>query len=141
MRPPFSVGFVVASERALGCLFSFYSLMLLVYGFYGLLHSALTRVLGSFGLAVLLAASAAGCFYTSAAFLKRQRWAWSASWAVGLFVAAVGSFFLWQSSHRWPGGHGEVSLLVGLVSLLLALIGLLLLILPQTRRYVHSAQA
>jgi len=101
MKAPFTVNLVVALEWILGCLLGFYSLMFLVFGFYGLLHFDLRRILTSLGVAILMGALAAAVFITGRSFRHGRKWAWRASWAIGILVAWFGWVgFLTRFGHR-----------------------------------------
>ena len=136
MKAPFTVNLVVALEWILGCLLGFYSLMFLVFGFYGLLHFDLRRILTSLGVAILMGALAAAVFITGRSFRHGRKWAWRASWAIGILVAWFGwvglSDALWPPQK--PGPDNEFGIIAGPFIMLCALVGSFLLALPQTRR-------
>ena len=140
---PFSVTFVATCEWLLVALAGFYSLMFVVFGFYGLIHAAIGRFVGSFGVAILMGAIATGCFRTGSALWRGRRWAWNVSWGIGVLTAIAG----WMALHRalWPSppysADKYFGLICGPVLLLAALVGFVMLILPQTRRFIQCSEA
>jgi hypothetical protein len=140
---PFSVMFVVVCEWGLGALIGLSSLMFFVYGFYGLIHASMLRFLDSAGIAALIGAVAAGCFYTGSRLWHGRRWAWRVSWGIGALVGLLGWMALREA--LWPSrpqsADGYFGLVVGPVLLLFALVGLVMLALPQTRRFLASGKA
>lgn len=135
MKPPFTVRFIASCEWLLGGLLAFYCLMFLVFGFYGLIHGAFLRLFSSLGSAALMAAGAAGSFYTGGALVRGRRWAWIVSWGIGIAVAGFGCFLIWVGLDRSPNYKGHGPLLAGMVMLSVAALGLLFFILPRTIRF------
>lgn len=138
MKPPFGVRFIAVCEWLLGGLLAFYCLMFLVFGFYGLLHGAFIRLLSSLGNTALMAASAAGCFYTGAALVRGRRWAWIVSWGIGIAIAGFGCFVIWAWQDRSPNYKGHGQLLAGIAMLPVAALGFVSLVLPRTTRFFRS---
>jgi hypothetical protein len=138
---PFSVMFVVVCEWGLGALIGFSSLMFFVYGFYGLLHASMLRFLDSVGIALLIGALAAGCFYTGSALWNGRRWAWRVSWGIGALIGLLGWAVLREV--LWPSqpssADGYFGLASGPILLLFAVVGFVMLALPQMRRFLADA--
>ncbi len=137
LKAPFSVRYLAACEWFLSGIAGFLGLMYLVYGFYGLLHADFVRVLIATAWAVGMATVAVGCFYTASGLLRGRRWAWRASWLIGMAGAVPGGFFLGVFHRPWPGYGGEEAwgFLIDAALALPALAGFVSLVLPGTRRF------
>jgi hypothetical protein len=121
----------------------FYSLMFLVFGFYGLLHFNLPRILTSLGVTILMGALAAAVFVTGRSFQHGRKWAWRASWAIGISVASLGWVALSDALRppQRPSADNYFGVIYGPLIMLFALFGFILLVLPQTRRYFTESPA
>ena len=139
MKTPLSVHIVVFLEWAFGCLFGFYSLMLLVFGFYGLIHLNFMRTLTSFGWAVLIGALSGVLFVTGLRLREGVSWAWKASWVIGAFVLLFGAWTIYEALYAKVHSPDDYfGLVFGPILIGCALLGMILLLLPQTREYLHS---
>jgi hypothetical protein len=138
MKTPIGVGVVCAFEVLFGIETGLMGLMYFVFGFYGGLHEAWWRLLGSLGIASLLLIVSAGCFYTCSAVSRGgERWAWKASLGIGLLAALPGAFFIYGATKPWPNASGEEGwgFVIGLIVLVPVLCGWIALLLPSTRRF------
>ena len=139
MNTPFSVHIVVTLEWIFGSLVGFCCLMFLVYGFYGIIHLNLMRILTSFGIAILVGAIAWASFATGSGLRHGRGWAWRASWGIGIFVMFFGawtSYDLFRAKVHGP--DDGYALIFWLFLMICALMGMVLLALPQTRQYLDS---
>lgn len=140
MNTPFSVHMIVALEWLLGGLTGFYCLMFLVFGLYGLFHLDFMRSLSSVGVAMVMGAIAIAAFLVGAGLRRGRRWAWIASWCLGIIVMLFG----WFSFHEGRYGAGPDSglgLIVGPFLVICALLEIVLLVLPQTRRHCGPSES
>jgi len=143
LKPPLSVSYLAACEWLLAGAACFLGSMYLVYGFYGILRADFVRVLISTAWAAALALVAAACFYIAPALREGRRWAWRASWLIGVITAAPGGFFIWVSRHPWSGYKGEEGRgsLIGMALVLPAVLGWISLVLPRTREFFAAHDA
>ena len=140
MKPPLSVHLIVALEWLLCTAVGFYSLMFFVFGFYGLIHLNVSRMFSSLGVAIVMGAIAAGSFVAGRGLREGRRWAWIASWCIGIFVMLCG----WYSFHEGLYGNSpdaSFGLIVGPALVLCALLGIVLLVLPGTRQHCDPTKS
>ena len=138
MKTPFSVHIVVALEWILGCLLGFCCLMFLVYGFYGIIHLDLMRILTSFGIAILVGATAWASFVIGSGLRDGRGWAWKASLCIGIFVIFLGAWTIYDLFHVTVHGPDDgYALTFWLFLMTCALLGMVLLLLPPVREYLR----
>jgi hypothetical protein len=139
MNTPFSVHLVVALEWIFGSLVGFCCLMFLVDGFYGIIHFNLTRILTSFGIAILVGAIAWASFATGSGLRDGRGWAWRASWGIGIFAMFFGAWTIYDLFHAKVHGPDDgYALIFWLFLMICVLFGMVLLLLPPTREYLRS---
>jgi hypothetical protein len=142
MKTPVGVRYVGACEIVLGVFTAFVGLMYVVYGFYGLIHLVWARVLLSVWIAGLMFAISVACFYTASGLSRGLKWAWRASWVIGLLAAFPGAHMYYLSGRPSPGAHGEGGRadVFAALWLLPIVLGGVALLLSSTRRFISVAK-
>jgi MFS family permease len=140
----YSVRYVAACEWALSFFFALYAVIVPIAAFFFSRYpdKLLSR---SFAIAaaVVLGGLAATCFCSGIALIRRARWAWFCSLAIGIGFTILGLAavsFVFQV-HEKPTEDAGFRLAFGGFLLLLSVTGLILLSLSQTRKYILASHA
>ena len=140
----FAVQYIAVCERVLGVVFALYAVGGFAFGIISKEPSRAVSILLGFVALAMMGGPAVLCFATAAAIIRRARWSWFSSVAIGILIGVIGAgcvcFYI---SPQPASGHRGMGffLFLGIFLLLLSVAGFILLSLPIVWRSMKPSAA